>query len=563
VGKRPLRTALINAIKRAERYGENEINPLDNVWFSKQQLRDMAKAYSTGREFKYLDEILSQNKMSDENYSRILDYFGIDPSTVSLPSEHIVFFVNLPFLKEIIEKNTEELGEEGAIELAIGEYQVRLAEYQEKRKRMFDEVEKAKGAEEKKKEAQKKIESKYAVAVPLEVPQTPLVEVVEELNQQLLREREDVMEAKRLVEEHNQAYIAQGKKFLVDQGNLAVLEMIEKIGKVPLHVRQDLEAEKRNLRKAIKKYKKELAQELPFLSPEQLQLSAEELAEHEAKIAKELESPTGSQGPVEVEEYEPIIGPKGEVIPEIGVGDGFRRRRTYTGRYHRGAGIGDFFKEAYSRVTGFFEGPRSGAPPFVRQFMKEHGNLQILDMTVCRKPVAKPITEFLNIATLGGFKQAMKQEHYDDMFHLYLYAHVEMPDRKIRTILMEKNEIVIVEFKNIEDRGDCMAVPLSGKTTVAEFVERGEKYQGSGFWNYDPVNNNCQVFVINCLRGNQASSPSLEKFVVQNAENILTGFARKIGVAVTDLAGRIDILLHGRSLIAPSPPKRTLGRIRY
>ena len=548
---------LVEALAKVRPYGENAIDPMRGVYFSKRQLEDLAHEYVNDRQYEVLNHILEENKMSDRNFKEILKLLDIENETTMIPSEYNFFNSNILTFFRIIEDNRDLLGEEGAIELAKQEFNRLYEHYRDQRNRMFEAVEEVKTAEEKKKELQKRLESKRATISLIEEPQQPLAEVVDQLDQFLLSERVTISEAKKLASQHIEQLENEGKTEVNKENLKGVNEILKWIG---FDLEKRKEAEKRAKRKEQKAVKKKIAKSLTD--------------EEFIKLARQFEDVLGESKeplePISEEEMRKLLKEadipyEAEENPVIPIGEGFRRRRrTYLSKYRRGAGIGDFFSEAFSRVKGFIEGPRENAPPIVRNFLSSYGNLEILSMVVCRVPIASGIKFALDVTSLGDFSKKAKEEGYDNMFHLYLYAYVQFNDGTIKTVVMEKNQVARVEFVKNLHKGECMAVPLHGKVTIQQFLERGEKYQGKGFWLYNPSNNNCQVFVISCLRGNQASSPALEKFVVQNAENILTGFAKKIGVAVTDLAGRIDILLHGRAFnIQPSPLKRILPRIRY
>lgn len=132
------------------------------------------------------------------------------------------------------------------------------------------------------------------------------------------------------------------------------------------------------------------------------------------------------------------------------------------------------------------------------------------------------------------------------MFHLFLIVHFRWIDGE-HTFKFEKNHIVEIYESN--DLGtEHLDVPLNGRNPdVKGFIANAEKYQGDKFWNYNPLNNNCQVFVTSLLKGNGFGNEEIYKFVMQDAEKVLTGYTSRFAQGVTDIASRADILLTGNA----------------
>lgn len=171
-------------------------------------------------------------------------------------------------------------------------------------------------------------------------------------------------------------------------------------------------------------------------------------------------------------------------------------------------------------------------------------NTKISSLAVCRKPIAKALNVVMNLITLGKFNQTKKDLKYDDMFHLYILMKLENG----RNLLLEKNQVVnIVDYKSEIDK-DCLKIQLNKSLTFTQFLINGEKFQGSTFWQYDPKTNNCQNFVLSCLKGNNLGNESVYKFVKQDAEALVSGFSHTLSKGITNLAGRLDILFKGYGL---------------
>ncbi len=222
--------------------------------------------------------------------------------------------------------------------------------------------------------------------------------------------------------------------------------------------------------------------------------------------------------------------------------------------YHCQTG-GDLF-EPFRRIKKFFIGARKSAPPIMKKFLKTYGDFNIDEMHVCRKPIHPVINGLINAISLGQYEKNKAKLYYDDMFHLFILAKMSRGDQQI-SVKMEKNHVINIELS--DDVGEeCLPVNLSSSTLkLNEFIKNGQVFQQMGhlgkkfskdFYNYNPVNNNCQSFVTTLLRGNKLDTKELEDFTLQNAQEILTGYSAQLGSYVTDLAGRFDRLLYGDSL---------------
>jgi hypothetical protein len=201
--------------------------------------------------------------------------------------------------------------------------------------------------------------------------------------------------------------------------------------------------------------------------------------------------------------------------------------------------------ELISRIKeAINKGPRKGPGPDFRSFIEKYGDSYITEMVVSRIPILSIIDKALNLISLGKFSKNKKEFDYDNMFHLYAYLKIN--GEWFRT---EKNHIVeIHRVDKIDSNGRHMEVQIKKKRKVSSFFENAIKIQPDNFWNYDPVNNNCQVYISSLLIGNKLMNKSLEEFIKQCAECVLNGYTASIAKIITDLGSRADIVLHGKSL---------------
>ena len=58
--------------------------------------------------------------------------------------------------------------------------------------------------------------------------------------------------------------------------------------------------------------------------------------------------------------------------------------------------------------------------PHVRSFLAKYGDLRIMNIKVCRKPIHALINTLLNWVSLGTFERNLRAMDYDKAMHLYL-----------------------------------------------------------------------------------------------------------------------------------------------
>ena len=213
--------------------------------------------------------------------------------------------------------------------------------------------------------------------------------------------------------------------------------------------------------------------------------------------------------------------------------------------YVDGDGIKEIYENIRDRVVGFFTG-RTKPPPAIRKLLDENsksnflGNEPILSLTVARSPVNGVIQGILNAVSSGQVEENRKKLNYDDIYHLFLIVKTAKKE-----FTLERNQTVSVGSAR---RGDEeMPVDLKGKSiSFGEFLTNGAKGK-SKFWQYDPVSNNCQMFVKDLLNGSGLLTPELNSFIIQDAAKLLeqSPLTQKLAQTVTDFGHRLDILING------------------
>lgn len=190
-------------------------------------------------------------------------------------------------------------------------------------------------------------------------------------------------------------------------------------------------------------------------------------------------------------------------------------------------------------------------PRPLKNLLNEHGTSRIIDIKVCRHPIAKVISKLANIVTLGAYNRAKKQYNYDDVYHLYLIFTFENGDKYI----VEKNQrVTITKMKKaLSDRNKefCLNVPLKNNNTLNEIfirAERTAKDRGEELYRYSAYKYNCQHFVKSLLDAGRLNSPSINKFVMQRVDKLLPDSLlgiRELSKKLTDIIGVFDTVIHG------------------
>lgn len=211
------------------------------------------------------------------------------------------------------------------------------------------------------------------------------------------------------------------------------------------------------------------------------------------------------------------------------------------------------------RIRSALRGPRNEAPPDVRRFIAEKGNLKIKQIVLARTPVQKSVIVFLNLISLGKLDIIRRKLGYDDLFHLYMG--VELEDGSWWRI--EKNEVVKV--RPIGEEGlqarEVLGVNFfkHDAPTIGQMFDNAYK-ANPRLWLYDAKTDNCQKFIRDMLANSGLLNEHADKFIMQDAVSIFKGlpeYVHKFGKLLTDIAATGDILIQGRGILK----KRSGGNV--
>lgn len=163
----------------------------------------------------------------------------------------------------------------------------------------------------------------------------------------------------------------------------------------------------------------------------------------------------------------------------------------------------------------------SRLPYRVARFLEQNGNKRIESITLYRQPITSIISKLLNILSLGRWDQAKSKLGYDDLFHLYAVIQFADDTRAI----IEKNQDINIssDIKSKGSDGESMKVDMKDRQpTLNQFLENTRRGMGdSRFYSYNPWRNNCQDFLLACLKYNGMESPATTAFIKQPIDQLV------------------------------------------
>jgi len=209
--------------------------------------------------------------------------------------------------------------------------------------------------------------------------------------------------------------------------------------------------------------------------------------------------------------------------------------------------IKDGAKNVFGRVKGFITGVRDDYQPYVRKLLDTIKDDPIMACVVIRQPIEKAVGMLANAITLGKMEQFKKDMGFDDVFHLYMIVTLESG----KLIRIEKNaEIDVKEVGGINEADDknSFNVELRGMTVPALLDNTLKAIGDRKFWDYNPLTNNCQDFLLNVLKANGQSRMGINRFIKQNLASLgnkLSGITQNVMSGITTLGKKAQILIGG------------------
>ena len=175
-------------------------------------------------------------------------------------------------------------------------------------------------------------------------------------------------------------------------------------------------------------------------------------------------------------------------------------------------------------------------PNELQNALDRYGNMNIKNVTICRTPVLAVIQSVINASTGGELEKNIKAQNYDDLYHLFMILTLD-DGNKIR---MERNARVNVQI-NPPEPDNCVMVDKVVNIKFNDFINKTVAKIGMTKFNlYNARTNNCQMFLRDLLQSNNLYSTELEKFIMQDAEELVfkdSPTLDKVASALTDVAG--------------------------
>ena len=226
----------------------------------------------------------------------------------------------------------------------------------------------------------------------------------------------------------------------------------------------------------------------------------------------------------------------------------------------KGSGIGDSIKGFFRKVGNVFSNSYS---PTTEKAVKKWGQLEITKAMIYRAPIDSSLKKVIGVLSLGKFQENVHKD-FDDVYHLAMI--LEMVDENGNHIYVLTEKRPNIEFNQVKDIHDfkgtsveSIEVVLPKSVIFRQTIEETMKRMGNKFHDYNPINNNCQFWILNLVESmynldSRQIPTNLRDFIYQDAKILFKDLASvgKIVTGVTSLGhffGRLQgkgILKQGR-----------------
>lgn len=171
-----------------------------------------------------------------------------------------------------------------------------------------------------------------------------------------------------------------------------------------------------------------------------------------------------------------------------------------------------------------------------RKIIDKHGDFNIIEITIVRRPIQKTVAKILTALSLG-------RNRYEDYFHLALVCKLD----NTATISLEKTDAVT--FSDNFDMAGAETLKVNVPTSINfnEFNGATLKLMGEhDYFRYNAFSNNCQSFARAMLSANNLLTKQYETFIVQDTKTLLkrqSGFVEKFATFTTDIKAKFNDLI--------------------
>lgn len=153
-----------------------------------------------------------------------------------------------------------------------------------------------------------------------------------------------------------------------------------------------------------------------------------------------------------------------------------------------------------------------------------------------------------NTISSGKYEQAKSKLGYDDFFHVYLILRLEDGTK----LKVEKNEVINMEVISSLQKNTGSYNIGDVNIRLGDFLRKGEQLMGPDkYFDYDPFNNNCQVYLLSLLKANGLINKDISDFFGQDAQTVaeeLGGLISGLFRGVIKSAQIYDLLRYGRGM---------------
>lgn len=186
---------------------------------------------------------------------------------------------------------------------------------------------------------------------------------------------------------------------------------------------------------------------------------------------------------------------------------------------------------------------RSDYGPNASKILDKYGDRNIEAMRIVRRPLQSLTMHIIDVVSLNQFKQRVRNEPYDELFHLSMEVRLEGGV----SITVEKTQQVTISMTR-PISGDCetLTIAVVPDVSLLDLLNTTEQFMGrSNFFRYSAKDMNCQDFIMGILNANGINTPQYQEFVKQDVDRLFDSYLRKISNTATDIIGRTTVLQEG------------------
>lgn len=186
-------------------------------------------------------------------------------------------------------------------------------------------------------------------------------------------------------------------------------------------------------------------------------------------------------------------------------------------------------------------------PRQVQEILQRFGNEEITSMIIMRTPVPQVLTGALSLFSGGEFGKKMKENDFDELFHLFLEVKLINGNR----IQIEKNErinMIINPKSRPKTEIEPIKETLPSKLTLNIMMANTERYMGKNkFLGYSARDNNCQDFLSAVLQSNNLGDNNDISFIKQDTKSLFEDlpYLRKFSNTLTDIGAKVNAVVSG------------------